>query len=393
MEGQLNMVLWSIVALAVAGAGGFLWVKLKRVVYLNLVRHEMKKEKQWLRRGEYNAAMVKGRQNLELLLKLAAEYHGIEIDNTAQAVNVRGEPMNGKMNRGRRRQRVMTNQQFCWYLDEKGYLDRVAKWELNQIRIIGNKAVHENFSAKDEAWNQYTYLEDILKVVTEEPPKLARRPRAARRTQTDEAQNIPRKKKKSTPQAEGNGRQNGAKAGAGQPVKKGTPPEAGAQPQKKKTSESGKRAGGPEPEKQSKQSQTPEPGKQLKQLKSSAAGKQPEQQKILISEKQQSQQKMPEHGKQTKPGESGKQLKRQVRPEIEMLPLQEKQPGTEIQSKQQEVAVGKQSNQQDQRKKTKISQPLKQQEVLEPGMLPESGQQKKRAEKRKRQELYGAKTE
>ena len=127
MEGQLNMVLWSIVALAVAGAGGFLWVKLKRVVYLNPVRHEMKKEKQWLRRGEYNAAMVKGRQNLELLLKLAAEYHGIEIDNTAQAVNVRGEPMNGKMNRGRRRQRVMTNQQFCWYLDEKGYLDRVAK--------------------------------------------------------------------------------------------------------------------------------------------------------------------------------------------------------------------------------------------------------------------------
>ena len=41
MEGQLNMVLWSIVALAVAGAGGFLWVKLKRVVYLNPVRHEM----------------------------------------------------------------------------------------------------------------------------------------------------------------------------------------------------------------------------------------------------------------------------------------------------------------------------------------------------------------
>ena len=54
--------------------------------HLAPVKRELKKEKQWLRRGEYNAAMVKGRQNLELFLKLVAEFNGIELDNSAQAM-------------------------------------------------------------------------------------------------------------------------------------------------------------------------------------------------------------------------------------------------------------------------------------------------------------------
>lgn len=61
----------------------------------------------------------------------------------------------------------MTFQQFGWWLDENGYLDRVGKWELNEIRVIGNKAVHENYDSKEDAWNQYNYMEDLLKIVSD----------------------------------------------------------------------------------------------------------------------------------------------------------------------------------------------------------------------------------
>ena len=122
---------------------------------------------------EYNAAMVKGRQNLELFLKLVAEFNGIELDNSAQAManaksgpDGRGQRETYRMN-GRKRQRVMTFQQFGWWLDENGYLDRVGKWELNEIRVIGNKAVHENYVSKEDAWNQYNYMEDVLRIVAD----------------------------------------------------------------------------------------------------------------------------------------------------------------------------------------------------------------------------------
>ena len=49
---------------------GFFRRKRNMIAHLAPVKRELKKEKQWLRRGEYNAAMVKGRQNLELFLKL-----------------------------------------------------------------------------------------------------------------------------------------------------------------------------------------------------------------------------------------------------------------------------------------------------------------------------------
>ena len=140
---------------------------IKKTAYLNPVKRELKKEKQWLRRGEFNAAMVKGRQNLELLLKLVAENNGIQLDNTAQAVaNAKTQlEKNGRRNPSRKN--VMTHQQFGWWMEENGYLDRVAKWEMNEVRVIGNKAVHENFSSKEEAWTQFNYLEDILKTVAE----------------------------------------------------------------------------------------------------------------------------------------------------------------------------------------------------------------------------------
>lgn len=195
MEGQFDMVLWFLAVLAAGGLTAAFWTKKKQTAYLSTVRRELKKEKQWLRRNEFNAAMVKGRQNLELLLKCVAEYNGIQIDNTAPALanqkggqdrnysagkNFGGKKTGnaaGKRNgRNRRsRQSTMTNQQFCRWLAEKGYLDRVAKWELNEIRIIGNKAVHENFDSKEEAWNQYRYLEDILKIFSAQPqPKTER---------------------------------------------------------------------------------------------------------------------------------------------------------------------------------------------------------------------------
>ena len=152
---------------------GFFRRKRNMIAHLAPVKRELKKEKQWLRRGEYNAAMVKGRQNLELFLKLVAEFNGIELDNSAQAManarsssDGRGQRETYRMN-GRKRQRVMTFQQFGWWLDENGYLDRVGKWELNEIRVIGNKAVHENYVSKEDAWNQYNYMEDLLKIVSD----------------------------------------------------------------------------------------------------------------------------------------------------------------------------------------------------------------------------------
>ena len=152
---------------------GYFLRKRNMTAHLASVKRELKKEKQWLRRGEYNAAMVKGRQNLELFLKLVAEFNGIELDNSAQAManakngpDRRGQRETYRMN-GRKRQRVMTFQQFGWWLDENGYLDRVGKWELNEIRVIGNKAVHENYDSREDAWNQYNYMEDLLKIVSD----------------------------------------------------------------------------------------------------------------------------------------------------------------------------------------------------------------------------------
>ena len=152
---------------------GYFLRKRNMTAHLVPVKRELKKEKQWLRRGEYNAAMVKGRQNLELFLKLVAEFNGIELDNSAQAManarsgpDGRGQRETYRMN-GRKRQRVMTFQQFGWWLDENGYLDRVGKWELNEIRVIGNKAVHENYVSKEDAYNQYNYMEDLLKIVSD----------------------------------------------------------------------------------------------------------------------------------------------------------------------------------------------------------------------------------
>ena len=171
---DLDMALALTGGLAVFGilAAVVLWKN--RTAYLGPVKEELQKEKGWLRRGEYNAAMVKGRQNLELLLKLVAEKNGIQLDNTAQAVATAKEEderrsQNGqKVQKGRgKEKKVMTHQQFYRWLSENGYLDRVARWEMNQVRLIGNKAVHENYADKDDAWNQFNYLEDILKTVTE----------------------------------------------------------------------------------------------------------------------------------------------------------------------------------------------------------------------------------
>lgn len=122
--------------------------------------------------GEYNAAMVKGRQNLELLFKVVAANNGIRLDNTAAAqANARSVQERNHGCRGRAgRNRVMTHQQFGWWMEENGYLDRVAKWERTRYAFHGNKAVHENFISKEDAWNQYNYLEDILKLVSEKHP-------------------------------------------------------------------------------------------------------------------------------------------------------------------------------------------------------------------------------
>ena len=33
--------------------------------------------------------------------------------------------------------------------------------------MIGNKAVHENYVSKEDAWNQYNYMEDLLRIVAD----------------------------------------------------------------------------------------------------------------------------------------------------------------------------------------------------------------------------------
>ena len=113
MEGQIQMVLMAAGIVAVVGLIVAFVIYRRRTAYLGPVKEELQKEKAWLRRGEYNAAMVKGRQNLELLLKLVAEKNGIQLDNTAQAVanakeqggrqNQNGRPgQNGNRNGDRR---------------------------------------------------------------------------------------------------------------------------------------------------------------------------------------------------------------------------------------------------------------------------------------------------
>lgn len=190
MEGQIQMVLMAAGIVAVVGLIVAFVIYRRRTAYLGPVKEELQKEKAWLRRGEYNAAMVKGRQNLELLLKLVAEKNGIQLDNTAQAVanakeqggrqNQNGRPgqngnRNGDRRHGNKTTSVMTHHQFNRWLNENGYLDRVARWEMNQVRLIGNKAVHENYAEKEDAWNQYNYLEDILKIITEMSQSKAKR--------------------------------------------------------------------------------------------------------------------------------------------------------------------------------------------------------------------------
>ena len=167
VQKYLFLGIMAVIIFAAGVAAAAILFFIKKTAYLNPVKRELKKEKQWLRRGEFNAAMVKGRQNLELLLKLVAENNGIQLDNTAQAVANAKTQMEKNGRRNPSRKNVMTHQQFGWWMEENGYLDRVAKWEMNEVRVIGNKAVHENFSSKEEAWTQFNYLEDILKTVAE----------------------------------------------------------------------------------------------------------------------------------------------------------------------------------------------------------------------------------
>ena len=164
----LNVILPLVGGLAVVAVLIVVVLMKNRTAYLGPVKEELQKEKTWLRRGEYNAAMVKGRQNLELLLKLVAEKNGIQLDNSAKAqADAREEEERRGRNGRRKTPKVMTYHQFNRWLSENGYLDRVARWEMNQVRLIGNKAAHENYSDKDDAWNQFNYLEDILKTITE----------------------------------------------------------------------------------------------------------------------------------------------------------------------------------------------------------------------------------
>ncbi len=168
----LNVILPLAGGLAVVAVLVVIVLMKNRTAYLGPVKEELQKEKAWLRRGEYNAAMVKGRQNLELLLKLVAEKNGIQLDNSAKAqadAREKEERRSNGQNRGGRKKtpKVMTHQQFNRWLSDNGYLDRVARWEMNQVRLIGNKAAHENYADKDDAWNQFNYLEDILKTITE----------------------------------------------------------------------------------------------------------------------------------------------------------------------------------------------------------------------------------
>ena len=126
--------------LCLFGLGNAVFFKDDVLGYLGPVKEELQKEKAWLRRGEYNAAMVRGRQNLELLLKLVAEKNGIRLDNSAKAqANAKEEAERRSQDgRGGRKKvpKVMTHHQFNRWLSENGYLDRVARWEMNQVHVL-----------------------------------------------------------------------------------------------------------------------------------------------------------------------------------------------------------------------------------------------------------------
>ena len=319
---------------------------IKKTAYLNPVKRELKKEKQWLRRGEFNAAMVKGRQNLELLLKLVAENNGIQLDNTAQAVaNAKTQlEKNGRRNPSRKN--VMTHQQFGWWMEENGYLDRVAKWEMNEVRVIGNKAVHENFSSKEEAWTQFNYLEDILKTVAEKHAghkrKHARNNELKPGRQT--AAQKPRQNTKKT-------NTQSAKPQSGQ-IKKPTV--------KQQAVQSGKapRQSG-QPRKQAEKQQTIQPETTARQ------SGQPRKQAV--------QQPQSEQPSVKQPRQSGQPRKRAVK---------------QLQSEQPSV---KQPRQSGQPKKPSVKQQTIQQTVQPETMVCQSGQPKKRAEQRNQSEKQAVK--
>lgn len=238
---EVNIVLGAIAALALAAASGFFWKRKNIAAHLSPVRRELKKEKAWLRRGEYNAAMVKGRQNLELLLKLVAEFHGIQLDNTAQAVaNAKAGPEKNVFlahrRQGRRVKKVMTHQQFGWWLDANGYLDRVGKWELNEIRLIGNKAVHENYASKEDAWSQYNYLEDVFKLISEKNAGHERKAADAAEKKRNEGAASGEAKKQTVPAAKKETQKNKTKKKEAKQKEPAKPeqPEAGKAKQKKK---------------------------------------------------------------------------------------------------------------------------------------------------------------
>ena len=289
MEGQQSMVLWIMFAAGMMFSVLLImaWIFIKRTAYLSPVKRELKKEKQWLRRGEYNAAMVKGRQNLELLFKVVAANNGIRLDNTAAAqANARSVQERNHGCRGRAgRNRVMTHQQFGWWMEENGYLDRVAKWEMNQVRLIGNKAVHENFISKEDAWNQYNYLEDILKLVSEKHPVGGKRKGGARSRGTERGPRVPeaeggRKAQKKNGK-EGRDR-NGKKDGAGE--KPGNEKKSGNEkkPGNEKKSGNEKRPGN---EKKSGNGKRPENGKKPGNEKKPENGKRPGNEKRLENDK------------------------------------------------------------------------------------------------------------
>ena len=238
---EVNIVLGALAAVAAAAVSIVFWKRQNIAAHLSPVRRELKKEKAWLRRGEYNAAMVKGRQNLELLLKLVAEFHGIQLDNTAQAVaNAKAGPEKNVFlahrRQGRRVKKVMTHQQFGWWLDANGYLDRVGKWELNEIRLIGNKAVHENYASKEDAWSQYNYLEDVFKLISEKNAGHERKAADAAEKKRNEGAASCEAKKQMVPAAKKETQKNKTKKKETKQKEPAKPeqPEAGKAKQKKK---------------------------------------------------------------------------------------------------------------------------------------------------------------
>lgn len=238
---EVNIVLGALAAVAAAAVSIVFWKRQNIAAHLSPVRRELKKEKAWLRRGEYNAAMVKGRQNLELLLKLVAEFHGIQLDNTAQAVaNAKAGPEKNVFlahrRQGRRVKKVMTHQQFGWWLDANGYLDRVGKWELNEIRLIGNKAVHENYASKEDAWSQYNYLEDVFKLISEKNAGHERKAADAAEKKRNEGAASCEAKKQTVPAAKKETQKNKTKKKEAKQKEPAKPeqPEAGKAKQKKK---------------------------------------------------------------------------------------------------------------------------------------------------------------